>query len=313
MTWQGFDSSRSLRRDTAAGLGSAIAHHGELLQGMFVGPSDAPMRGLVTLPCELYSSEATFRPANRTGVHVTPDWKWKARHAAELTLEYLGATGIGGDLDMESTIPIGWGMGSSTSDVIAAIRATADGVGVTLHTEEVAKLAVAAETASDSIMFGDRALLFAQRDALVIEDFGAHFPAFEVVGFSTGAGVDTLKFTPAQYDDRDIERFEELRGLLRDGFAAGHPAVVGYVATASARINQRFLPKPEFDRLLAMVDGVGAVGIQVAHSGSVVGVLFDGDADDVEGRAEKARAHLAELGFGPTWRFTTRLRTPDPA
>jgi uncharacterized protein involved in propanediol utilization len=300
-------------KDATAGRGSAIAHHGELLQGMFVGPHGGPMRGLVTLPCELYSSEAVFRPATRPGVAVAPDWKWKARHAAELTVEYLGATGVGGELHMVSSIPIGWGMGSSTSDVIAAIRATADGVGVTLHTEDVAKLAVAAETASDSIMFGDRALLFAQRDALVIEDFGAHFPAFEVIGFSTGAGVDTLKFAPAQYDDRDIERFEELRGLLRHGFAVGDPAAVGYVATASARINQRFLPKPEFDRLLSLVDAVGAVGIQVAHSGSVVGVLFDADADEVDARVDKARAALAELGFGPTWRFTTRLRTPDPA
>ncbi|MDQ3758315.1 MAG: kinase [Actinomycetota bacterium] len=268
------------------------------------------MRGLVTLPCELYSSEGEFRPRSEPGIGITPDWKWKAQKAAQLTLDYLGADGVGGDLHVDTTIPIGWGMGSSTSDVIAAIRATADGIGVALHTEEVARLAVAAETASDSIMFGDRALLFAQRDALVIEDFGAHFPCFEVIGFAAGNAVDTLGFTPAQYDDHDIERFEELRVLLRDGFQAACPERVGHVATASARINQRFLPKLEFDRLLSTVDLVGGVGLQVAHSGSVVGVLFDGDHPDVEARIEKARAALGELGFGPTWRFSTRARTP---
>ncbi|HEX2040411.1 MAG TPA: hypothetical protein VHF47_11845 [Acidimicrobiales bacterium] len=291
------------------GRGRAIAHHGELLQGMFVGPEGGPMRGLVTLPCELYASEGEFRPSDVPGIEVTPEWKWKAQKAAQLTLDYLHADGVGGALRVETTIPIGWGMGSSTSDVIAAIRATADGIGVSLHTEEVARLAVAAETASDSIMFGDRALLFAQRDALVIEDFGAHFPAFEVLGFNAGNAVDTLSFTPAQYDGDDIERFEELRALLREGFQSACPERVGHVATASARINQRFLPKPEFDRLLATVDAVGAVGIQVAHSGSVVGVLFDGDHEDVDARIEKARAALGELDFGPTWRFTTRLRT----
>lgn len=290
-----------------------MAHHGELLQGMFVGPEGAPMRGLVTLPCELYCSEAEFRPRTQPGVDVGPDWKWKAQKAARLTLEYLEVEGVGGELHMESTIPIGWGMGSSTSDVIAAVRATAAGMGVTLRTEEVARLAVAAETASDSIMFGDHALLFAQRDALVIEDFGAVFPAFEVLGFSTGGGVDTLSFTPAQYDDRDIGRFEELRALLRDGLRTSDTAVVGYVATASARINQRFLPKPELDGLLKLVGASGAVGLQVAHSGSVIGVLFDGDDEDVDVRVEKGRAGLGELGFGPMWRFTTRPRISDPA
>lgn len=315
MTWDGFASS-STQGTMPVGRGSAMAHHGELLQGMFLGPRAKPMRGLVTLPCALYRSEAEFRPAragDAAGVQVEPGWKWKAQHAAELTLAHLGVDGIGGELRLTSTIPIGWGMGSSTSDVIAAIRATADGMGVTLPTVEVARLAVAAETASDSIMFGDEALLFAQRDALVIEDFGTVFPAFEVLGFAAGSGVDTLAFTPAEYDDRDVARFEELRLLLREGMHDHDPALVGYVATASARINQRFLPKPEFDRLLSLADNCGAVGVQVAHSGSVIGFLFAGDDDAVDTRLEKAGAGLGELGFGPTWRFSTRLRAPDPA
>lgn len=290
-----------------------MAHHGELLQGMFMGPGAFPMRGLVTLPCQLYSSEAEFVPSDAGNVTVVPEWKWKARYAAELTLTHIGAEGTGGELTLSSSIPIGWGMGSSTSDVIAAIRATADGRGITLPTEAVARLAVAAETASDSIMFGDEALLFAQRDALVIEDFGTVFPTFEVLGFAAGAGVDTLSFKPAEYDDRDIRRFEELRLLLREGMKDHDPALVGYVATASSRINQRFLPKPEFDRVLSLADASGAVGVQVAHSGSVVGLLFDGDDSGVETRLEKAGAALADLGFGPTWRFSTRLRAPDPA
>ena len=297
-----------------AGYGAAMAHHGELLQGMFMGPGAFPMRGLVTLPCQLYRSEAEFRPTAGAGaVTVDPEWKWKARHAAELTLAHLGADDVGGALMLSSSIPIGWGMGSSTSDVIAAIRATAAGLGVTLPTVEVARLAVTAETASDSIMFGDEALLFAQRDALVIEDFGTVFPAFEVLGFAAGDGVDTLSFTPAEYDDRDIRRFEELRLLLREGMKDQDPALVGYVATASSRINQRFLPKPGFDRLLSLADAAGSVGVQVAHSGSVVGLLFDAAADNVDGRVEKAAAGLAELGFGPTWRFSTRLRAPETA
>ncbi|WP_162240362.1 hypothetical protein [Nocardia arizonensis] len=47
------------------------------------------------------------------------------------------------------------------------------------------------------------------------------------------------------------------------------------MATASARLNQRFLEKPELETLVEIAAEHGAAGVQVAHSGSVAGVLFD--------------------------------------
>src|ERR1700724_4004075 len=42
--------------------GSSIAHHGEILQGVFEAPDGRLHRALVTLPCRLLHSTATFRP-----------------------------------------------------------------------------------------------------------------------------------------------------------------------------------------------------------------------------------------------------------
>jgi hypothetical protein len=48
---------------------------------------------------------------------------------------------------------------------------------------------------------------------------------------------------------------------------------IGRAATGSAVRNQLRLPNPSFDMALGVAERVGAVGVCVAHSGSVCGVI----------------------------------------
>lgn len=294
---------------TEVGMGSAAAHHGEILQGMFPGPHGAPMRGLVTLPCPVYSSSATFRLDSEGKLTVEPAWKWKALKAAGLTLEHLGFKGMGGLLTITSTIPPKLGMGSSTSDVVATIRAVAQAVEAAMTSLEEARLAISAETASDSTMFGDQAILFAQRDALVLEDFGEPLPPMEVLSFDTGNAVDTLDFPPAEYGHKDLKEFEELLALLRQGIQEQSPKLVAEVASASARINQRHLPKAHFGLFERIAGEAGALGLQVAHSGSVIGLLFAPDDLALEEYVGYAGRMLTEAGFTRIRRFKNWMTT----
>lgn len=107
--------------DMGTGTGTAPVHHGELLQGAFTGPSGAPVRALVTLPCPLHTTRATFTPVPGGEVTVSPPWKEKARRAAELALDGRHLR-TGGHLDLVGDAPLGRGFGSSTSDVLAAVR-----------------------------------------------------------------------------------------------------------------------------------------------------------------------------------------------
>lgn len=291
------------------GNGSCLAHHGEILQGIFPGPGGVFYRGLVTLPCHNLRSIAVFHPHGLRGLTVSPSWRVKALSAARLTLAYLDLPLVEGVLTIHSDIPVSWGLGSSTSDVIAAIRAVAGAFQRRLAPQVLAKLAVQAEVASDSVMFEDRAILFAHRDGLVLEEFSLGLPALTVLGVNTdldGSGVDTLLMRPAEYSQWEVEAFRPLLGLLRRALHNQDAKLLGRVASASARINQRHLPKPFFDRLERLVGEVGAVGLQVAHSGSVLGILFEGVSPDMEEQMEEARAKATEMGFGPGWRFTTR-------
>jgi uncharacterized protein involved in propanediol utilization len=301
------------------GLGQATCHHGELLQGVFLDGNGHPVRGLVTLPMAEPLTHAEFTPLPGTGPHrvaVDPPGRDKAVRAAVLAVaECARATGrpaVGGHLRLTGGLPAGLGLGSSTSDVTAAIHAVADGYGAVLRPASVARMAVAAEGASDPVMLGDRPVLFAQREGRVLEDLGEALPALAVVGCLTGHGrpVDTMRL-PGTVRSRDAAVYERLRAALRAAVADGDAAEVGRVSTESAILNQRVLPKEELGMIRGVARHCEAVGIQVAHSGNVAGVLFDATVPDLSARIDAAVHRLRGEGLTPTRVFSTPSSRTD--
>ncbi|MGY5795538.1 GHMP family kinase ATP-binding protein len=281
------------------GRGEAIGHHGELLQGVFEDERARLRRALVSLPCRYLKSKAEFRATGEQRVSVVPRRCEKARRAAELTLERFAQAETGGQLVIESNIPVGRGMGSSTADVLASILAVLDYLGIQTSPECVMQLAVNAETACDSTLFSGPAVLFAHREGIVIESFINSLPPIHIISIDTSPGktVDTLEFEPAQYSPAEIELFRPLRALLRHAVKNNHLNLLGRVATTSARINERFLPKPRLHDIEAIGVRHGALGVQVAHSGTVVGLLFDPTSGSTPEKLDLATRDLRDAGF----------------
>jgi uncharacterized protein involved in propanediol utilization len=294
------------------GTAAAPGHHGELLQGVFRDEHGRARHGLVTLPMRHRGTRAVFTPSvPDTEVTAAPADREKARRAALLTLDHCAATTgtppVGGHLELASDIPVGLGLGSSTSDVVAAIRAVATGVGVPLGPTAVARLAARAEWASDPTMFDERPLLFDQRRGRVLERLGPRFPPLVVAGCVTGAGrpVDTVATAvDGEHTEDDLRAYEHLRGLLREAIAHRDSGLLGRVATASARRHQRLRATPELDLLLELATDLGAHGVQIAHSGNVAGLVFDPRHPDTPWRLDRATAVLTDHGLGPTTTFS---------
>ncbi|MFJ5772738.1 kinase [Streptomyces sp. NPDC093094] len=297
------------------GTASAPVHHGEVLQGVFTHRG-RPTRALVTLPCALHTTRATFTPAPGGRLTVSPSWKSKALRAARLAADACARPGdppAGGRLELTGEVPPGRGFGSSTSDVLAAVGAVQAALGVTLTPGTVARMAVRAETASDSLMFRESSVLFAHREGEVVEDFGHPLPAVRVLGFGSrpgGRGIDTLALPPARYDSAERAAFARLRTLLREAVHTKDAALLGAVATASTDLNQRHLPIPCLDALHAVARETGALGIQSAHSGDIAGLLYDRDAPDTDTRTDLARTLLHRIGLHEHWLFTTDTLAP---
>ncbi|MGJ7909072.1 GHMP kinase [Actinopolyspora sp. H202] len=301
----------------ATGTGQSGCHHGEILQGAFLDDRGAACRALVTMPLAGPRSRAVFVPDPDTApdsVVISPDDRSKARRAAVLTCELCGSTTArtpcGGQLFLSSEVPDGLGMGSSSADVLATIRAVVDAYAAHLPSEIVSRIAVAAEHASDPLMFDDRALLFAQREGRVLEDLGGRLPPAVVVGCLTegATGVDTLELGTHHIRDRDVRVGERLRALLREAVTRSDVALLGRVGTESARHNQRILDKAQLESLVEIAERVGAVGLQIAHSGNVAGLLFDPRQPDTGHRIRTCLLELDRNDIPSTRVFSTRPR-----
>lgn len=282
-----------------------MAHHGEILQGVFRNDDGRLHRGLLTLPLAGKVSHVTFWPDDGPGIRTRPEGRAKAARAARLALNELGHLNAEGSLTIESTIPLGCGYGSSTADVVASICAVAAAARMQISRTTLCRLSVAAETATDAIAFAGQAVLFAHREGRVLEYLSGDYPPLYTIGFSSSDDqpVDTLEMPPARYTGKEIETFRVLRGHMRHAIAQQDPRSIGRVASASARINQNYLPKRRFDDLLRLAQNGGALGVQVSHSGNRMGILLDALDDGSADRAESIAQAAQNEGFTDIIRF----------
>ena len=119
---------------------------GELAQGMLDG-----ILCMVTCPIDVYSTATVELSPGESGISAPADSP-KARRAVSATLDYLGAAGMEARLSLDSRLPRGKGMASSTADVAASITATGAALGRELSPAQVAEIALGVEP-SDGVMF----------------------------------------------------------------------------------------------------------------------------------------------------------------
>jgi len=288
------------------GYGSSKAHFGEIFQGQVKDELGNLRRCLVTLPCKELQSHAIFIPDSGGQIAVDPSYKLKAKRAVEITLKALSVSTIGGKLIIESNIKDGKGNGGSTADCVAAALAAADTVNNSLREDELARLVVEAEGASDSTMFS-QAVLFAQREGAVLEYYPSAIPSFEVLGVDTdvNGSIDTLLQPCPSYSLRELRIFETLRTDLTHAIRTHDIKLLARVATASAIVNERVLPKPLFAEIRALAYRAGALGVAVAHSGTILAILLNPYDDLLERRIDTLESNLRKLGMTAFFRFQT--------
>jgi uncharacterized protein involved in propanediol utilization len=253
------------------------------------------------------ASDGASETVAAPGLDVVPAWKYKAGRAAGLALAAIGAPVVG-RLEIECSVATGVGLGSSTCDVVAAIRAVCGAHGVELDAGRVAGLAVEAEEAADPIMFDGEMVLFAQRHGRVLESFGSWTPRYAVLSIDTdlgGGGIDTLSLPTPQYTDADLAAFENMIGRAREAFQRRDFVTLAAIATESATLNQRFVRMRKFWEIRDLAATYPALGVQISHSGTVAGILFD--ARSIDGSDDAligdVTARVRSLGVRPRGLF----------
>ena len=219
----------------------------------------------------------------------------KARRAVELTLAHFRQFNVDGELCLSSPLPRGKGMASSTADVSAAIGATAAALGREITPLEMAKIALQVEP-SDGIMLPQVAM-FDHRNGRVVRILGKP-PPMRVLVLDFGGRVDTLAFNAVNREDelmRLEDRLQESLSCIVTGIRDGDPEAVARGATISSLANQEILYKPQLEAVIKLAPVIGAAGVNVAHSGTVIGMLFPDAGAGLDDVVAMAREKLPGL------------------
>ncbi|MBZ4666290.1 hypothetical protein [Mahella sp.] len=237
---------------------------GELIQGM-IGSREL----LVSYPIDRYS-EITVRPSSSGSICSHR----KILQTVNAVLKYLGIPrDEWGTFEIIrcSSLPLGKGMSSSTADIGATAAAIAAFFGYKLASNEIAAIAAAIEP-TDSILYEDLAV-FDAMNGCVVETLG-RVPPLKVLVLEGIGSVDTICF----HRQRGyVPRIDAVYDRLRSGISAGDWAAMGCAAIMSARLYQSVLHKPHLDEVIDIALKAGAYGVNVAHTGTAMGIIMDED------------------------------------
>ena len=241
---------------------------GELAQGVL-----ANTYFLVTCPVDFFS-RVRVDVFESGGVEASEGCP-KTAAAVRRTLAHLKRAKLGVKVQVNSPIPRSKGMGSSSADLAAAIAATGLALGERIAPEAIAQIALSIEP-TDGVMMPGLAL-FDHRAGLLRESLGPP-PPMEIVALDLGGTVDTVEFNRVDRTRAWISVSDQsvaaLR-LVRRGIEEQDPALVGEGATMSAQAGQRIMRKQRLDDVIAFAQDLGAVGVNVGHSGTIMGILLD--------------------------------------
>jgi uncharacterized protein involved in propanediol utilization len=281
-------------RPASSGYASCHGSFGELLQGAL------PPYGafLVTLPIELRARARFVLRDYSNGLRVDPESSWKSLRFAEALLRRYELP-LRGELTLESEIPRGKGLASSTADLVATYRAIASFHRLPQDIEVLEALLREIEP-SDGVMH-ESVVAYRHREARLLERFGP-VPPLVLVCVDEGGEVATLEHNQREpdYSRGELDEFAELLARLRNAFRDGDLAGVGAVATRSAQINQRLLPKRLLGTMIGVAAAVDALGVVATHSGTCLAILIDTLRADRDDCVHAAGDQLSALGLQPT-------------
>ncbi|GCF95196.1 hypothetical protein NRIC_30870 [Enterococcus florum] len=252
-----------MREVTAVCPGSC----GELLQG-WVGDSQK----LVSYGIDRFSrvSVRTGEPSEKPNPKVS--------EAVKKTVQYLGISEEQlkhMTIFVQSDLPIAKGMASSTADIAAACQAVAAYFGKQLSRDEILAICLAIER-TDSILFPSLTLF--EQKAGSLQEISGWCPDFYVVVLEPEETLETEAFHSQKTEAlffQQRERFCEVYRLYTEAIQERNIQKLGTAALQSALLNQEILPKPFFSEVVELSRTYRLLGVNVAHSGSVIGLMID--------------------------------------
>lgn len=285
---------------------------GEWVQGWLDGEAV-----LVSCPIDRRIEVRLTRSAD--GSVCLPAGCTKAACALERVRALLGQAHAGAKVDILNPLPRGRGYASSTADIVGVSVAMAAALGAELSPEQLGRLACEIEP-SDGIMFPGWSL-FAYRSGEWHRPLGEGV-CLPLVILDPGESVDTVIFN-RKLDLQRVRVLEpqtrESLALMGEGLRRRSAEYIGAAARLSASAYQQVAASRLVEQAMGWAQALHAYGPVRAHSGSIVGIVFDTDFAALDAIAWLRRrfagdvvfTHTACEGVGRAQNGITQRRVPD--
>ncbi|BCH04390.1 hypothetical protein MesoLj131b_63890 [Mesorhizobium sp. 131-2-5] len=161
---------------------------------------------------------------------------------------------------------------------------------------------------SDGVMYPG-IVAYQHRSCRLISFLG-QMPPLAVVGIDEGGIVETVAYDQrrGEISARQKAQYQELLEQARIAIPQGDIASIGKIATASALLHQERVPKEHLNSMLKVSEEVGALGVIVAHSGTVIGILLDRTACDFPRKLQSVVDQIARFNSSPRVYLTMHWR-----
>lgn len=194
-------------------------------------------------------------------------------------------------LSIDSNIPVGKGMASSTADIGATIKATLSLINKELNDEEISQLASEIEP-TDSILLYKNSIFNPINGR--VKKYLNTLENTNVIMLEPDEILETkiIRSSP-NYLTRKLENKEVINKsfkLLEEGLIKNDLSIIGNACTLSSLANENIHKKPYLNEIVEISNKMGAYGVNIAHSGTVIGILIDNNMDH-----ERIISHLKEL------------------
>jgi L-threonine kinase len=269
------------------GISTAPGTCGELVQG-FCG-TGKPFH--VTCPINVYASaKLVVHDAPRFSISGLPDYAAKMRRAIEHTARFFKLDKVCVDVEHHTSLETGKGMGSSTADILSVATALANACGKELTVRELAMIATSIESSDGTMYPGIVAVNHKNGELLQTFEW---WPELHIAMIVPTEILDTahVRFTGKA---ALASRFDEILATLQHASVNADEEAFAQAALESAILNQEFVPNAYFEKLKNRISELGAIGLNVAHTGTMVGVLFN-SSDEGGYRCKAALPKLRAL------------------
>lgn len=237
---------------------------GEFIQGK-IGIDDA----LISCPIDIYSTAIIKRGKQTTKLLE------KVQKAIEATINYYDVDKeVLSDLsiDINTSLPYGKGYATSTSEMVAVIVAISKYLKKEITPIEVAQICVAIEP-TDSIMFKGIAL-FKHLKCELLDSVDLKIP-YNIAILELAESISTVGLREQGAFKIDTRDSTDIFKTFLLGISNKKIDYIRNSMLSSALGNQNILEKKFIKEINEMAILDNAIGINVAHSGSIVGVMFE--------------------------------------